>query len=109
MPFGGFANLQDVARRYDIVLRSGRFLDPTPTPVDKEFQKRLEYIRDNAPVTASEEAICEFLIAPILQEMWLAYSESLMIWSHVHFGDESPLQGNPDYFFCRRSPLGRVM
>src|ERR1019366_2590662 len=61
------------------------------------------------PVNVSEQAISEFLIAPVLQEMWRAYSDSLMIWSHVSFGDTLPLKGFPDYFFSRRSPLGRVL
>jgi hypothetical protein len=32
-----------------------------------------------------------------------------MIWSHVQFGQDPPLKGVPDYFFSRRSPLGRVL
>ena len=32
-----------------------------------------------------------------------------MIWSHVAFGEEMPLKGFPDYFFSKRSPLGRVL
>jgi hypothetical protein len=77
--------------------------------VNEQFQKRLEFYRENAPVSASEEAISEFLIAPILQEIWISFSDSLMIWSHVNLGKEPPLKGFPDYFFSRRSPLGRVL
>ena len=77
--------------------------------VDEAFRRRLEFDRLNAPVNVSEQAISEFLIAPILQEMWRAYSDSLMIWSHVQFGETMPLKGFPDYFFSRRSPLGRVL
>src|SRR5258708_21516694 len=77
--------------------------------VDEAFRRRLEFDRLNAPVDVSEQAISEFLIAPILQEMWRTYSDALMIGSHVQFGEALPLKGFPDYFFSKRSPLGRVL
>jgi hypothetical protein len=108
MAFGGFKDLSDVALTYQITLRPEPFVQPVPMPISDEFRRRLEFDRLNAPVSVSEQAISEFLIAPILQEMWRAYSDSLMIWSHVQFGKTPPLIGFPDYFFSRRSPLGRV-
>src|ERR1700687_1805708 len=99
MPFGGFATLEEAARAYEITLRVERFIEPMPKPVNGPFQERLEFLRENAPVSATEEAVCEFLIAPILQEIWIAYSEFWMIGSHVHFGEGAPLKGYPDYFF----------
>jgi hypothetical protein len=109
MPFGGFDNLGDVALRYQITLRPQPFVQPIPMAVDEAFRQRLEFNYLNAPVNVSEQAIDEFLIAPILQEVWRAYSDALMIWSHIQFGQAPPLRGYPDYFFSRRSPLGRVM
>ena len=109
MAFGGFKSLGAVALTYQIVLRPEPFIQPVPMVVDEAFRRRLEFDRLNAPVTVSEQAISEFLIAPVLQEMWRAYSDSLMIWSHVAFGETLPLKGFPDYFFSKRSPLGRVL
>ena len=109
MPFGGFKSLGAVALAYQIVLRPDPFVQPVPMAVDEGFRRRLEFDRLNAPVTASEQAISEFLIFPVLREMWRAYSDSLMIWSHVAFGEALPLKGFPDYFFAKRSPLGRVL
>lgn len=109
MAFGGFKSLGAVALAYQIVLRPEPFIQPVPMAVDEAFRRRLEFDRLNAPVTASEQAISEFLIAPVLQEMWRAYSDALMIWSHVAFGEEMPLKGFPAYFFAKRSPLGRVL
>ena len=109
MAFGGFKSLGSVALTYQIVLRPEPFVQPVPMIVDEAFRRRLEFDRINAPVNVSEQAISEFLIAPVLQEMWRAYSDSLMIWSHVQFGEAFPLKGFPDYFFSRRSPLGRVL
>jgi hypothetical protein len=109
MPFGGCTSLGEVALRYQIILRPEPFVQPIPMAVDEAFRRRLEFNYLNVPVTASAQAIGEFLIVPILQEVWQAYSDALMIWSHVQFGQTPPLTGYPDYFFSRRSPLGRVM
>lgn len=109
MPFGSFESLSEIALTYQITLRPVPFVNPVPMAVDEAFRRRLEFDRLNAPVSVSEQAIAEFLIAPILHEMWRAYSDSLMIWSHAQFGKTAPLKGFPDYFFARRSPLGRVL
>jgi hypothetical protein len=108
MAFGSFEKLEQVVRTYQITVRQDRFVQPLAFPVEDRFRDRLEFLRQNAPVSASEEAICEFLIAPILQEIWLKYSDSLMIWSHVSLTLDETLTGYPDYFFSRRSPLGPV-
>ena len=109
MAFGEFKSLGAVALKYQIVLRPDPFVQPLPMTVDEGFRRCLEFDRLNAPVNVSEQAISEFLIAPVLQQMWRAYSDTLMIWSHVAFGEELPLKGFPDYFFSKRSPLGRVL
>src|SRR3954471_13610037 len=108
MAFGAFKSLEEVALTYQVQVRAQRFVQPLARAIDERFRERLEFLRANAPVSASEEAICEFLIAPVLQEVWLPYSDSLMIWSHVAFTADETLTGFPDYFFARRSPLGPV-
>lgn len=106
MAFGDFDNLGEVALAYQIAVREKPFVESIPFAIDEYFRKRLEFDKSNAPVHVSEQAICEFLIAPILKEVWRAYSDALMIWSHAQLGEEGPLKGFPDYFFTRRSPLG---
>ncbi len=108
MAFGTFKTLEEVVRKYQVSVRQEAFVVPLARPVDERFRERLEFLQANAPVSASEEAICEFLIAPVLQEVWLPYSKSLMIWSHVAFTADDTLTGFPDYFFAKRSPLGAV-
>jgi len=109
MAFGDFESLGEVALAYQITLRTEPFVQPVPMTVDDGFRRGLEFDRLNAPVKVSEQAICDFLIAPVLKEIWRGYSDALMIWSHVQFGKAVPLKGFPDYFFSRRSPLGRVL
>lgn len=109
MAFGEFKSLGEVALAYQITVRPELFVQPVAMAVDDAFRRRLEFDRLNAPVDVSEQAISEFLIAPVLHEMWRAYSDALMIWSHVQFGTALPLKGFPDYFFTKRSPLGRFL
>jgi hypothetical protein len=109
MAFGEFKTLGEVALTYQITVHPEPFVQPVAMTVDESFRRRLEFDRLNAPVDVSEQAISEFLIAPVLQEMWRAYSDALMIWSHVQFGQATPLKGYPDYFFTKRSPFGRFL
>jgi hypothetical protein len=109
MAFGTFQTLQEVLQTYQIQVCGDEFVQLIPLTVNSQLRERLAFFKVHAPLNVSEEAICEFLIAPILQEMWLLYADALTLWSHAHFGEAAPLKGFPDYFFTRRSPLGRVM
>ena len=60
-------------------------------------------------VRVSEAAIGEFLISPVLKQVWRFYIDVLTFWSHVPLGTTEPLSGIADYVFCRRSPLGLVL
>jgi hypothetical protein len=108
MPFGTYKSLEEVARAYEIPLRMEEFIPPTAHAINERLQNRLQLFLESAPVSVSDPAVCEFLIAPILQEMWLSYRDSLMLWSHASLGTEPPFGDSPDYFLSKRSPLGRV-
>jgi hypothetical protein len=108
MPFGDFKTVQDVAVAYQISLRKEPFIEPIPFAVDEAFQEEMEFFLTNVETSMSEWAVCEFMIAPVLKKIWKAYSDLMTMWSHVSLGVQEPLVGVPDYFFCRRSPLGVV-
>ena len=108
MAFGNFKSVQDVARMFQVSVQVGSFVQPAAMPVSDRLREELQDSRENMPLRMSEAALCEFLIAPILKEVWKPYRDSLMLWSHVPLGTEEPLVGTPDYYFSRRSPLGLV-
>jgi hypothetical protein len=108
MAFGNFKSGEEVALAYQLSVKVAPFFQPIPFPVDERFQKELNFSLENVAVRTSEAAICEFLIAPLLREVWKPYSDALLIWSHTPLGKGDPLMGTPDYFFSRRSPLGLV-
>jgi hypothetical protein len=108
MAFGPFKSLREVALTCQIGVHVEAFVESVPVRVDERFQDDLTFSLQNIAVRMSEASICEFLISPVLREVWRPYCDSLSIWSHVPFGAEDPLLGVPDYFFSRRSPLGLV-
>jgi hypothetical protein len=57
------------------------------------LQERLNFFKVRAPIDVSESAVCDFLIAPVLQEMWLRYADNLTLWSHAYSGIATPLNG----------------
>lgn len=108
MAFGSFKNLRDVALTFRVAVAVESFLRPVPLAVDERFQAELTFSLQNVDVRMSEASICEFLIAPVLKEVWKHYSDALLLWSHIPLGVEEPLVGIADYFFTRKSPLGLV-
>jgi hypothetical protein len=106
MSFGTFKSVEEVVRAYHLSVRKDEFVRPVPGPADPRLQERVHLFLKNAPLDVSEEAICEFLIAPILQEIWLSYLNVFLLWSHPTFGDEPPLVGQPDYLFSKRPAEG---
>lgn len=108
MASGNYKSLGEAALEHQVSVSVGGFVQPVLFPVDERFRSELTFALQNIDVRMSEAAICEFLIAPVLREVWKTYSDALQLWSHIPFGPEEPLQGVPDYFFSRRSPLGLV-
>ncbi len=107
MAFSNFS-LQELARTYEVSVGIAPFIHASPYSVNEYFANDLAFVRQNMDVRVSEAAICEFMIAPVLKEIWKAYSDTFLMWSHVSFGREQPLIGMPDYYFSWRSPLGLV-
>jgi len=108
MAFRDFKSLGEAALTFGITVKVGSFVQPIEFAVDERFRADLQFNLENVNVRMSETAMSEFVIAPVLREVWKAYSDSLQIWSHIPFGVTDPLTGFPDYFFSRKSPLGLV-
>jgi hypothetical protein len=107
--FGTYETLADALSAFQVAVRKDHFVQPRERAVDERFREQLEFFRANAPVDASEQAICEYLISPVLREIWRPYSDALTLWSHVAFTADKTLSGFPDYFVAKRSPLGPIV
>jgi len=60
-------------------------------------------------IDSSEYALCENIIYPILREIWKAYKNDFMLWSHHPLESNGELSGTPDYLIAKRSVLGKIV
>ncbi len=70
MPFGSFRSIREIATTFQITLKLEPFLQPLPVAVDERFVDDLSFTRSNVAVRVSEAAIGEFLVAPVLKQVW---------------------------------------
>jgi len=108
MAFGTYKNIQEAAKKHQISVQVEPFIDLLPINVDERFRQELAYVMQHVDVKMSEASISEFLIAPILKEIWKQYDDTLLIWSHVALNVGEEFEGFPDYLFTKRTPLGLV-
>ena len=71
------------------------------------LQNYISFSLKNTAYKASEAAVCENLIYPVLREAWSLYTDELMLWSHQSIMYDKILRGTPDYIFTKKSPLGK--
>src|SRR5438128_1920135 len=85
MPFAAFTTLGEAAREYQITCQLGNFVEPLPLaqPLPEYFRAELDFCLTKIVFDASEEAICENLIYPILKVVWKPNADDLTLWSHT--------------------------
>ena len=111
MAYGKYKNIHEVATKYQIRVAVENFIHPLPVVVDERFERLRDDLTDalqNLDVKMSEISINEFLMAPILREIWTRHREMLLLWSHVSLKVGEDFDGYPDYLFTKRSNLGMV-
>jgi len=108
MALRAYKSIDAIAKERQITVLVESFIQPLPVTVDERFQQELTYVMQHIDVKMSEAAISEFLIAPILKEIWKHYDDALLLWSHVALSAGEEFEGYPDYLFTKRTPLGLV-
>jgi len=103
-----YKSIDAIAKERQITVLIESFIQPMPMTIDERFQQELAYVLQHIDVKMSEAAISEFLIAPILKEIWKHYDDALLIWSHVALSVDEEFEGYPDFLFTKRTPLGLV-
>jgi len=109
MAFKRYKEIGEVAQKLDLILTSENFVKPSKIAVPKHLEQDLDYVIKNMPYKASEAAICELIIAPILKEVWKNFDKSLTLWSHKAIRFSKELGGIPDYIIAKRSHRGVVV
>ena len=108
MAYGNYKNTDEVAKKYKVSVAIEPFVQPQAFAVPEAFQNELNYVLGHVDVRVSEAAVSEFLIAPILKEVWRNYDDTLLLWSHVALTVGEEFDGYPDYLFTKRTALGMV-
>ncbi len=109
MAFRKFKEIGDVLVFYDLAYKTNYFLQPATVEVPEILVKDLEYVIKKLPYQASEAAIGEMILFPILKEVWRSFDEKLMLWSHKSISFNKELGGIPDYMIAKQSKRGKVV
>lgn len=109
MPFSGYKTVGTVLKEYQITYIESNFIIENEFPISNYFREDLEIVMENNVVNNSEAAICEYLIVPILKEVWKQYRTKFVLWSHQSLNCDSSLNGIPEYILAKKSPLGKLV
>ncbi|MBP0009675.1 MULTISPECIES: hypothetical protein [unclassified Roseofilum] len=101
MPFSAYKDLSAVLKEFEIIQNQSNFIIETPFEISPYFREHLGILLEDGVVDNSEYAICESIIAPILQEIWKQYRSKFILWSHQTLRYEDPLSGIPEFSASR--------
>jgi hypothetical protein len=105
MAYTDFKNLGQVVQMYQIKVKNTYFLpNSIQFRASEVLHDDITFALEQGLYRASEIAIGEQLIYPILREVWKKYFiKNFLLWSHTAFGFDSKLSGSPDYLFAERT------
>jgi len=83
MPFANYASIGEVARAYQITLHDTDLVIPLERPPSEMLRQQLAFAEKFAAYNSSEWAVCEYLIHPVLHDVWKAYTGELMLSNSV--------------------------
>jgi hypothetical protein len=109
MPFSAYKTISAVLKEFEITYIEANFIEETEFNISDYFREDLEIVRQDNVVNNSEYAICEYLIVPILKEVWKQYRSKFILWSHQALNCDANLNGFPEYILAQKSPLGKLV
>ena len=109
MAFTEFKNLGQVLRQYDIQYQKKNFLSFTPQQPPIRLVEDIDFALNYVDYDASEIAICESLIYPVLVQVWKNFLDTLALHSHRTWQVDSALTGIPDYLISPLSKYGNTV
>src|SRR3954451_20759795 len=97
MPFTSYSTIGDAAQAFNVRLVREEFIEPLQMAVPEPLRADLEFALRYLVFDASETAVCENLIFPILREVWKPHLDVMTLWSHVALNYTPDLSGIADY------------
>lgn len=109
MPFSAYKTISAVLKEFQITYIEANFIVETEFYISDYFREDLEIVSQDNVVNNSEYAICEYLIVPILKEVWKKYRSKFILWSHHALNYDDNLNCFPEYILAQKSPLGKLV
>ena len=109
MAFTNYQNISMVLEKFKIKYRESDFVEVNEVEVSPYFLDDLNFSRDHVDVRASEYAICENIVYPIIKAIYKKHVDCFSLWSHKFISYNEDLSGIPDYLLATQSELGRVV
>lgn len=109
MPFTTYKTLSQVVQEFQLSYQEQNFVEPIAFKINDYIRAELQFNLKELVVDSSEYALCENIIYPILREIWKAYKNDFMLWSHHPLESNGELSGTPDYLIAKRSALGKIV
>ena len=109
MAFKNYTDISLVIEEFQIKYREEDFVKPTDFAISPAFLAEFDFVREYIDIRASEFAVCENVLYPILKEVYKQYTERFALWSHKTIRYDKKLTGEPDYLLATRSELGKVV
>lgn len=105
MPYTQFKNLGQVAQRFQwtVLYEKDLFGQEPLTKASQHLAEEINLTLEQGLYKASEIAIGEQLIYPVLREVWKRYIQQFLLWSHATFSVNEELTGIPDYLITQRT------
>ena len=107
MPYSTFKSVGEVTQKFDIELRTEKFIDKKEIEMPNYIFSRIEANLTEDAYFINEFAICEHIISHILDEVSEHYKQ-LLVWSRAPFNvdKEQNLVGEPDYLIAQKTKHG---
>jgi len=109
MSFISYKTLSQVVQEFQLSYQEENFIQPIAFEINDYIRGELQFNLKELVIDSSEYALCENIIYPILREIWKAYKNDFMLWSHHPLESNGELSGTPDYLIAKRSALGKIV
>lgn len=109
MSFSSYQKLGETLKEFQVTYTKANFITEVEFHVPDYFRQDLQLMLEDGAIDASEFAICENIVYPVLKEVWKLYRKKFTLWSHRYLNCDASLSGFPEYILARRSPLGNVV
>ena len=104
-----YKTLGDVLLAYRLHHRQEKFNITVKKTAPRKWLQEFRFDLQKIPFDASEAAICEVIIFPLIRLAWKPYSEYFTIWGHKAIEADAELSGTPDYIIAKNSEYGRIV